>query len=230
MKLSELAHIKNLHHAYLVTGNAGKGAAEVLAMLETRGIKTAGNPDVLVLSFTDFSVDNAREVSSYASLKSMGDSKYIVVAWSRATNEAQNALLKVIEDAPGNSIFFFSIDAIGHVLPTVRSRAIEVSVTEQGTDDASSGPQGPEAAEFLKAEFEERLKIVEKMAAYISKTQDRAPIRAFIKALLTAVHEKGASPQALRDLLDAERYVRSAGSSAKTILGHLAVSLPRTRI
>ncbi|MES2014298.1 MAG: hypothetical protein V4437_00595 [Patescibacteria group bacterium] len=229
MKVSELAHTKELHHAYLVVGNAGKGAAEVLAMLETRGVKTAGNADVLALSFTELSVDNAREISSYASLKSLGGSKYLVVTFSRATNEAQNALLKVVEEAPGGTVFFFSIDSIGHVLPTLQSRAVAVLVSDSNMTRSLNDETG-EVKEFLSAGFEERLKMVEKMTAYISKSQDRAPVRAFVKGLLTRVHENGASPQALRDLLDAEKFLRQQGSSVKSVLGHLAVSLPRTRI
>ncbi len=229
MKVSELAHKRDLHHAYLVVGNAGKGAAEVLAMLETRGVKTAGNADVLVLSFTELSIDNAREISSYASLKALKDWKYLVVTFSRATTEAQNALLKVVEEAPGNTVFFFSIDALGHVLPTLQSRTATVSVSDANmiSDDEDVSK---EVREFLSATFEERLKLVEKMALYITKTQDRAPVRAFVKEMLRHVHEKGASPQALRDLLDAQGYVRQQGGSVKAVLGHLAVTLPRTRI
>lgn len=229
MKIQELAHTRELHHAYLVVGNAGKGAAEVLAMLETRGVKTAGNADVLVLSFTELSIDNAREISSYASLKALKDWKYLVVTFSRATNEAQNALLKVVEEAPGNTIFFFSIDSLGHVLSTLQSRAVAVSVSDANmiSDDTDVAK---EVREFLSGTFEERLKMIEKMNTYITKTHDRAPVRAFTKGLLEHVHEKGASPQALRDLLDAQGYIRQQGSSVKAVLGHLAVTLPRTRI
>lgn len=229
MKVSELAHVKELHHAYLVVGNAGKGASEVLSMLETRGIKTSGNADVLTLSFTELSVDNAREISSYASLKSLGESKYLIVTFSRAGNEAQNALLKVVEEAPGHSIFFFSVDAIGHVLPTLQSRAVAVSVSDQHLLSDNEDVK-KEAREFLASTFEERLKLVDKTALYVTKTQDRAPVRALVKELLEQVHEKGASPQVLRDLLDAQGYIRQQGGSVKAVLGHLAVTLPRTRV
>ena len=224
MKLSDLARVKNLNHAYIVAGE--RGAAEVLSMLETRGVKTAGNMDVLTLSFTEFSVDTAREISSYASRKALSGSKYFVITFSRATTEAQNALLKVVEEAPGESIFFFCVETSGHILPTLRSRSVEVSAGTQKTEGIE---EGIEAKEFLKGSFEERLKTVDKMAGYISKTQDRATVRQFIKDLLSLSHKSGASPEALRDLLDAERYLRQQGSSAKSILGHLAVSLPRHR-
>lgn len=225
MKVSELARIQSLSHAYAVTGNAGVAASEVLAMLETKGVKTVGNQDIIVLSFTEFSVENAREVSSYSFLKAIGEKKYIILTWSRATTQAQNALLKVVEEAPGGSIFFLCIDLIGFLIPTLRSRVIEVSVHAP----AEVSEQSAEAVEFLKSSFEERLKMVEKMVAYISKTQDRARLRLFVKELLVQIHEQRPSPQTLRDLLDAEKYVRQQGVSAKVVLGHLAVSLPRNR-
>ncbi len=226
MKVSELSRAKQLHHAYLVVGDAGAGAAEAMALLETRGVRTAGNPDVLPLSFNEFGVDDARQVAMFAALKPVGAAKYFVITWSRATAEAQNALLKVLEEAPGASVFFISIDTLGHALPTLRSRMIPLAATASAEEE---GEEAQEARAFLKAGFDERLKTVDKMAGYASKTQDRAPARAFVKSLLTLTHEKNISPQAMRDLLDAETYLRSAGMSVKSVLGHLAVSVPRLR-
>lgn len=228
MKLSELAHIRDLHHAYIVVGNSGKGVPEVLAMLETRGVKTAGNPDVLTLSFVELSIDDARTIASFASLKALGEEKYVVVSWSRATTEAQNALLKVVEEAPGNTVFFFSVDALGHTIATLQSRATEVFVSD-GEMISHDSEVAKDVTDFLRASFEERLKKVDAIAAAITKTQDRTYARAFVRELLTRVHEIGASPQVLRDLLDAERYMRVQGGSVKAIVGHLAVTLPRIR-
>lgn len=228
MKLSELAHIRDLHHAYIVVGNAGKGVPEVLAMLETRGVKTLGNPDVLTLSFVELSIDDARALASFASLKALGEEKYIVVSWSRATTEAQNALLKVVEEAPGNTVFFFSVDALGHTIATLQSRSTEVFVSD-GEMISHDSKVAKDVTDFLRASFEERLKKVDVTATAVTKTQDRTYARAFVRELLTRVHETGASPQVLRDLLDAERYMRVQGGSVKAILGHLAVTLPRIR-
>lgn len=228
MKLTELARVKDLHHAYLVVGNANKGVPEVLAMLETRGIETKGNADILTTSFVEFGVDDARMLSRFASLHAIGDGKIIIVSWSRATTEAQNALLKVIEEAPGQTIFFFSVDTSGSALETLRSRTIEVEVSDEHkrTEDNESVTA---ARLFLGASFEERMKTVESFALKASKTQDRGPVREFVTAVLQIVHSGGSSPATLRDVLDAERYMKIQGASIKTVLGHLAVTLPRAR-
>lgn len=222
MDISELGNVKGLHHAYLVTGNAEAGAKEVLAMFSKRGVKTAGNPDVAVHSYSELLVDDVRDtLLSFASLKPLGERKYLIVSYSRANDASQNALLKAVEESLGNTTFFFCIDSAGHMLPTLRSRCVQVSLGEIKTEDSG------EAEAFLKSSYDKRLAAVEKMTTYISKTQDRAPARTFVRSLLTVMHERDASSSALRDLLDADRYLRMQGSSPKSVLSHLAVTLPR---
>lgn len=224
MKLTEVEKTDSLHHAYIVTGSAEHGAEEVLAMLEKRGVTTKGNPDVLSLSFPELLVDDVRDsLLSFAALKPLGERKYLVVSFSRANDQAQNALLKAVEESLGHTVFFFCVDAAGHLLPTLRSRCITVE-TENKKPEAGS----EDVAGFLKESYEKRLARTDKMAGYVSKTQDRGPVRAFIRDLIAALHGKAGAPT-LRDLLDADRYLRLQGSSVKSILGHLAVSLPRKK-
>src|SRR3989344_174370 len=155
MKVQELAGLKNLHHAYIIEGSAEAGAGEVLSVLEKRGVKTKGNPDVLALSYPELLVDHAAEISAYAALKPLGEAKYLVISFSRATREAQNALLEVTEEALGHSSFFFCVDAAGHLLPTLRSRAIVVSASK----GRENGGEGEGAQEFLKEGYAKRLAV-----------------------------------------------------------------------
>lgn len=223
MNISSLQNISSLAHAYIVVGSIVETRTAVINLLQKRGVTTLANPDLYEFTASDFAVDDARAVSSFASLKSLTGAKYIVLSINRATTEAQNALLKVVEEAPGNSVFFFIVESAGHLLPTIRSRAVQisgiVSASSEGTEDAEK---------FLKDSYESRLSQVEKMTSYISKTQDRNPSRAFVRSLLSVTKDKKYSAQALRDILDAEKYMRMQGSSAKAILSHLAVSLPRS--
>jgi hypothetical protein len=228
MNVSDLGRTATLHHAYFVVGDAERGKDEALAMLEARGVSTRGNPDVLALSFSELLVDDVRDsILPFAALKPMEERKYIVVSFSRANDSSQNALLKAVEESLGHTVFFFSADAAGHMLPTLRSRCIAVSAS---VSEKAGGAGHEEAESFLKAGYAKRLATVEKMTSYISKTQDRVPVRAFVKALLIAGEKQKLPARALRDVLDASRYVRQQGSSAKAVLGHLAVSLPTANL
>ena len=221
MDIQELESADTLHHAYVVTGSAEKGSARVTAMLATRGVAVVGNPDLLSLSYPELLVDDVRDtILPFASLKPLGERKYVIVAFSRANANAQNALLKAVEEA-GSTVFFFCVDSIGHMLPTLRSRAIAVMLP-RGTEVHE------EAEEFAAATFDMRLSAVEKMASAASKSQDRTPVRSFVRGLINAF-KADAPAAALRDLLDADQYMRMQGSSVKAVLGHLAVTLPRKK-
>ena len=223
MKIDELSRLKELHHAYIVAGNAEEGRAEVVSVLEKRGVKITGNLDVLNQSFGELLIDHVREtIIPFAFLKALDEQKYVIVSFSRAVREAQNALLKVVEEAPGNTVFFFSVETVGNILPTLRSRCVVVT-----TKTENRKPETDEAEEFLKATFPKRLQAVEKMTAYITRTQDRTAVREFSRALLSVAHKEKFSEKALRDILNAHQYLRVQGGSAKAVLGHLAVSLPK---
>lgn len=186
--------------------------SDILAELTKKGVVVAGNPDVLQLKYTDLGVDDARTISSYASLKALAGDKYLIISFDRAGGEAQNALLKVVEEAPGNSNFYFCTPNTGGIIPTLRSRV----QTRNFTDSEN---QSDEAKEFLKLSYTDRLTKVEKLITAAQRSEDRTPLREFARAL---VH---AHPS--RVTLDAVRYLEQNGTSPKLVLSHLAVVLPR---
>ena len=188
--------------------------SEILAELTKKGVVVAGNPDVLQLTYTDLSVDDARTISSYASLKALAGDKYLIISFDRAGGEAQNALLKVVEEAPGNSNFYFCTPNTGGIIPTLRSRVLIRNLTDVGRV-----PQSDEAQEFLKLSYADRLSKVEKLITAAQRADDRTPLREFARAL---VHMHPS-----RVTLDAVRYLDQNGSSPKLVLSHLAVTLPR---
>ncbi len=224
----DVAHLKDvdLAPAYVVTGDSIKNTESVVEALGLRGVAVHGNPDVMILKKTDLLIETVRdEILPFASLKPLGVAKYCLVTFSRANDASQNALLKAIEDSFGRTHFFFFVEAVGHVLPTIRSRAVVL----QGLPTMSKrSDERDEALEFLREGYEARLQRVEKMVGYISKTQEHAPVRAFVNALLQVGHENNLPAGHMRDILASVSYMRMQGSSPKAVLGHLAVTLERT--
>jgi len=210
MQLSGLSAVTDLHHAYITDASQ----TDVTALLTSRGVSVHGNPDVLTFTMGELAVDDARQISTYAQLKSVGGAKYFIVAFSRAGVEAQNALLKVVEEAPGNTHFFFCTQNTGALLPTLRSRCITVS-----SELRVESSEREEAKEFLALSYAERLSKVEKLVTAAQRSGDRTEIRAFTRALVEV------APR--RETLDAARYLEQNGSSPKLVLSHLAVSLPK---
>ena len=111
--------IGNIH---LIAGNAG-AVAPLLLLLQLEGIQTSRNSDIYIREYSSFGIDEARELRSRASLRALNGRRVFIVVAAAMTTEAQNALLKTIEEAVGNTLFFFIVPAPHMLLPTIRSRA-----------------------------------------------------------------------------------------------------------
>lgn len=68
-------------------------------------------------------VDTAREIKRVLSYKISGSEKKIIVVRSEITIEAQNALLKTLEELPDNADVFFFVGTVESLLPTILSRS-----------------------------------------------------------------------------------------------------------
>lgn len=225
MNIHTLLHPPHPHHAYLVVGPTEASVQEINAALQSRGVKTDGNPDILSLSFSDLRVDDVRDVIlPFAALSPIKDKKYLVLSFSRANDASQNALLKAVEESMGRTTFFFCVENAGHILPTLRSRTIVLKMNNE-----RHVPNDSDAHAFLGESYAKRLARVESMARSAAKTHDRTPARIFAEDVLVLARERKFSVPALRDILDAASYLRMQGSSIKAALSHLAVMLPRIK-
>lgn len=101
-----------------------------------------GHPDVLFVDGGDkprsFGVDLVRMVRSDARIRpNEADRKvYILAQAHNMTEQAQNALLKILEEPPGYAVFLLTCESAQQLLPTVRSRAVTVTLGGVGEADA----------------------------------------------------------------------------------------------
>lgn len=217
MQVDALAEVSVLHHAYLVVGEGGADA--VAAALTRRGVSVTQNSDYLTLSFGDLSIDDVRDtILPRVFVKSLSSAKYLIIIFNRCGIEAQNALLKAVEEGAGNTHFFFCSHSSAHFIETLRSRCIEVTT--------GATPELEDARVFLALPHAARLKEVDVLIKELQKTDDREPVRAFVRALIRTAHTAAIDAPALRTLLEAEAHLRLTGGSPKLVLTHLAVSLP----
>ncbi|WP_120861064.1 DNA polymerase III subunit delta' [Helicobacter pylori] len=72
----------------------------------------------------DFKIEHAKEVLSKANLKHSELNAFLIAAPSYGV-EAQNALLKILEEPPNNVCFIMFAKSPNHVLATIKSRLIK---------------------------------------------------------------------------------------------------------
>ena len=213
----------------LVAGNST--AIEALfGLLKKEGIEPRGNPDVYVREYSSsFGVEEARELAARASSRAFGSAptspklrraqRVFIIVTPGMTSEAQNALLKTLEEPSGDALFFIVVPSPQTLLPTLRSRAqiLRISSHEQEL------PVDPKT--FLKSKPEKRIEILKPL---LDKDEDDkkdiANIIGFLSVLET---ELSRSVEHNRDGLAAvylaRKYVGDKGSLTKALLEQVAL-------
>jgi hypothetical protein len=116
----------SLHHAYIVIGEPKKVVSELNDFLEQRfgaGFTASANPDYCLREFSSWGIDESRELKVFQSRKSVAWSvKIAIIVPEIITLQAQNSLLKTLEEPTAGTHFFIVARNLGEYLPTVISR------------------------------------------------------------------------------------------------------------
>jgi len=170
----------NLRHAYLITGPSGVGK-EILAVRFIQAINCPDpvepgipcqacqtcqriarleHPDLFPVKVeensTQIKIDQIRELIHLFSLTPYIASRKIglLINFEQANPQAQNSLLKTLEEPPGNSIMILTATTANSLLDTITSRCEEIklntvpiSITRKGLEQIHSIPA--DQANFL---------------------------------------------------------------------------------
>lgn len=153
------------HQAYITEGALEDGVADATEFLAREyGLTSVANPDLVIRRYGLFSVEDARATISFAALTPMvGDKKALVIAAEQIYREAQNTLLKLLEEPPEGTIIILCVQQSATILPTVRSRVLPLPVGAQ-QHGASNDADVP-AQIFLAASQEKRIAMIKKLVS-----------------------------------------------------------------
>ena len=206
-------------NAHLVEGT-GATLETLLTLLKKEGIETHGNADVYIREYARFGADDARSLRDRAMLRSTsGASRIFIIATPSMTSEAQNALLKTLEEPPADSMFFFIVSAPQSLLPTLRSRMQILSLAPSESDELV------DVQKFLAALPEKRLELLKPLLEKDDDDKrDLRPILNFFSSLESRLVK---SPEGLRTLYSARKYINDKGALLKPLLEQVALLTPR---
>lgn len=200
------------HHAYLLIAERDSGIAHARELF---GVSSDTHPDVQVLSYELFGIDDARALKEHAFQRPVaGDRRVFIVTCTSLSHETQNALLKLFEEPPQTAAFALVLSREDLILPTLRSRFEVVRLHAPLSEDPST--------HFLAASFSDRLEEVAKR----TKAKDVPWQRALLAGLERHFHSVE-NAAVLRDLVWVETQIGARGASPKMLLEHVALSLPR---
>ncbi|MEK7646481.1 MAG: hypothetical protein AAB381_02195 [Patescibacteria group bacterium] len=219
-----LPHLSS-HSHYLI------GSDELRAQLKTileevHGISIHGNPDFFESTHEVFTIDDSRKLIEMHGIRPVHISgkKIVIITMQGITGEAQNALLKLLEEPAEFAYFFLIVPSAHLLLPTVKSRLtlIETSRAEVETDTT-------EAIAFMKASPAKRLDIIKKLLDDISKEKKtKQDAINFLDQVQRVVYEKRGVKDGLKSLETIEMartYIHDRAPSLKMLLEGVALSI-----
>lgn len=221
-----------LHHAYIIFGNREEANILARETLLRHNIEIERNPNVLSLEVETFNIDDARSLKEWAFGTPFGAGKKVAFIRAHAlAQEAQHALLKILEEPPASTVFIFMVPHTAHILRTVLSRVLLLKgAKDEGLGAGNNAEQTrkvmeTDAQKFLASPLKDRFL----MATALADSENPRDVNNFFDALESelAVRLKK-TPQktapALAALYLARRYAGDRGASKKMLLEMVAVS------
>ncbi len=170
--------------------------------------------DYLLLSELRVGVDAIRKVNDFASLRAGGERKLLAIVALAITPEAQNALLKIVEDIHALNVAIV-VPQTARILPTLMSRCqVERPHIEAAGQDVQKW-----AEEILKAGLPARQKKVE---ALVKKSENHV-IKSHMIALVEAARREGRPAGTMNRALQLLSYAEQTGASHKLLLDALCL-------
>lgn len=207
-----------IHHAYVIEGQKESIIPQLQQFSEaTLGLSTIGNPDFVLLDSETFTIDDSRDLYDRQLRKALRGKKVFIISFRFIAVEAQNALLKVLEEPTTGTHFFFVVPRSDMFLPTIRSRVLLIQ-SEQNNEKLSH----KEAKDFLKASPAERLAQIKEIIEDKETAKGKAiDLLRAVEQILAEDPKKNKS--ALEQVLIAEKYLQDRSSSIKLLLEHVAL-------
>lgn len=213
-------------NTHIVAGGV-EAIPQILSLLEREGMDTVRNPDLYVRTYASFGIDEARELRERASARALHDRRAFIVVAPSMTTEAQNALLKTLEEPRADALFFLVVLAPQTLLATLRSRCQTLSFS---ADDGGDNEDQQEAAAFLAASPVRRLDLLKPL---LEKGENDTRDMQRIARLLSALERMLASriidtraQEGVAAIYRARKYFGDKGALLKPLLEQVALLIP----
>jgi DNA polymerase III delta prime subunit len=219
-----LPHLSS-HSHYLIGSEKVHGELKTI-LEEVHGISIQGNPDFFESVHEVFTIDDARALREMHGIRPVHISgkKIVIITMQGITGEAQNALLKLLEEPAEYAYFFLIVPSAHLLLPTVKSR-----LTLIDTPHAQGKENSTEAVAFVKASPIKRLDITKKLLDDISKEKKtKQDAIHFLDQVQRVVYEKRGVKEGLKSLEAIEmarNYIHDRAPSLKMLLEFVALNV-----
>ena len=183
--------------------------------------------DVFYKFSDSIGIDDILEIKQFASRNPVAQEVVtLAVECNKVTQQAQNALLKVLEDPPVKTQFVFFVSSKSVFIPTVHSRLHDVTAyfKDEYETNVLSGElsRSSQVTDFIKNTYKERLAFIDSMVK-AEKIDD------FIDVLKSEHSEISIDASDKAALSFVMQNIYQPGASKKMLLEYLALHLSVVR-
>lgn len=220
----------NLYHSYVVEGNPEEIAYLLREFLEVRGDINKKSPDVMLSLHDSFAMEDSQMIKEWYQNKPTDGKKKVCIIGAKFINrEAEQTLLKIIEEPTDNTHFFIVVPDSSLLLGTILSRVHLVNNIE------SNNEEGDKIAEdFIKSTPALRIEKVAEIIKEFKDNENSGGLRhraiSLINGIERIVYKKWKGDVdnedtkfILNELKNCRDFLSTPGASVKMILEHLAL-------
>lgn len=173
-------------------------------------------------------IADVRNIQHPVTLRSAQNvTKHVVIRADLIPMQAQNALLKTLEDPQSDTRFYINLPVGSHVIPTILSRTAQHTLDHVDSADSF-------AKNFLSSHYVDRLEIYEQLKHENDKGKmvfDKNKSSVFISELLSAMTEQAKaanniSADDISSILQLQKYILDPSASTKQIMESIATLTP----
>lgn len=229
MDLEELFP-KNLYHSYVIEGDPKILANELLSFLEIRGEIERQSPDVICQTYQSFTIDDSHEIKNWHNKLGITEKKKVCILATEFINrEAEQALLKMIEEPGINTHYFIIVPDVSLLLPTIISRVHVIKIDKKEDEEIVK-----DVLSFIQSKLKDRIEIIAKMVKDKKEESGSGQLRSYATIFVNELEQffyqklkEKRTDKKIKFILDelqkSRTYLSTPGASVKMILEHLAL-------
>ena len=221
---------KNLYHSYVLEGNPEEIAYSLRVYLEDRGEVNKQSEDLSLNLYDSFAIQDSQRIKEWYQNKPTDGKKKICIIGAKFINrEAEQTLLKIIEEPTENSHFFIVVPDSSLLLGTILSR---VHLIKSG--EGSSDEELKIAKDFINLNLPGRIEKVGEIIKEFKDNENSGGLRyraiSLINGMERIIYEKWKKDLdnedlkfILGELKNCREFLSTPGASVKMILEHISL-------
>jgi DNA polymerase III delta prime subunit len=221
---------EDLHHSYVIQGNPKETINDLIEYLEINKYIRKKSPDIFFQIYDAFNIENTNDIKNWHNQYNISSDKKVCILGANLINrEAEQSLLKIIEEPKNNTHFFIIIPNINQLADTIISRVHIIKIDKINDDQMEKIVNN-----FLQASIKNRLEIIAQLVKENKDNENSAKLRIYAIDFLKQVekiyynkfqkNKKNINDsQILLEIQKIRSYLYIPGSSAKMLLEHLAL-------